>query len=177
MAEDDFVPQVANGPFTPRDHIFCTGGSIADPGVIWFDACHPGQPRLSLGARYARARGASLPLESGEIARACEALFGPPVPKEARDFPDSADWVLTTPMKGVYLMVRLPNNPLDRFGFGIDMATREAIQEAGSSMGLEAKDAMEQQVQDALLVTLKAIRAEMLAPAPTSPLEVGAGRR
>lgn len=167
MSQEAFVPRVAPGPFSMASHLFCSSGPV-DPGVIWFDAWHPGEPRLEPMERYVRAVQAKLPLGSDEIGRACESLFGPPTDPEARGYPYGADWVLTTPMDGVYVIVRLPGHKLDRLGFGIELGLLEEITGPRNRRGRPgARQDAETRVEEAVLATLKAIRTEMeAAPAP-----------
>ena len=120
-----FVPAPAEGPFTRDAHMFASQWGAVIPLVAWADACLPDLPPAAdfCAANYRAmdlAADGGIPVDPEEVARACEALFGPPRPAGGRGYPRTADWVVTTPMEGVFLTVDLEGDECVRFGLGID---------------------------------------------------------
>jgi len=143
------------------------------PTSLWCDVVRPDERQA--GAPYDPARsldhlmtvlgetgrdGAALGLDVETLRQACCDLFGPPTPHDHRIWP-SNDYVLSTPMSGVFLTVRFREDPFDRFGYGeersvIAAQVVERDREPGSRPVTEG-------VHDALRATLACIRDAMRA--------------
>lgn len=132
---DGFEPKVVDGPFSYEVERFYFAGLVS-PLSAWADACGIGYPRDDDWQAYCHLTGDGvLPLDAKDIERACRDAFGEPRPARDRGFPGSADWVLTTPMEGIYLTVNLQMETDLRFGWGVVMGSHprpsyEAIQAA-----------------------------------------------
>lgn len=155
---DGFAPRAVEGPFSAESQKFFIQGLVV-PLVAWADACGVERPPGDGPGTLNHVMDADLPLGPDEIAAACRAAFGEPRPAAGRGYPRGADWVVTTPMDGVYLTVHLEQDEVARFGWGEDKVRTE---------GRAAFDARQAAIQSAITETLRAVRAAM-APVPPYP--------
>lgn len=177
-ADTGFVPANVDGhPQFARHvltHVFKDQGWY-HPTSLWCDVVRPDprqagspyDPRLSLDHLMACLRetgrtGAGLGLDPSTLAQACRDLFGPPTPPDRRIWP-SNDYLLSTPMPGVFLTVRFREDAFDRFGYG---EARSVIDAMVEERDLPEDGPVTRGVHDALRTTLARIRDAIPGLAP-----------
>lgn len=132
-----------DGTIDPDDHVYCGASGELSPLDAFLERAGTGLTAEALAFRLLKRLPPPDALGRDAVAAACRGLVGEPTPMRRRGYA-ADDYVLTTPMPGAYLLVRLDAHPLGRFG----QATR---------LGLLREHGSQARVNAALSVTAAAL--------------------